>query len=110
MGGVQLVQKTGLAQPQLKSAEFAGEEINNFNGAGRRQEDAVDAVNDAIRSEDVDGEDTTIEVDSQSSEAEFESQALRLWVVTEVITFEQGWHCVRGQDATRRIGVRYHVV
>ena len=55
-GAIYLIPQASLAESQLESAEFAGQEVDDLRNLGRRYKEAVHAVDDAIRSKDVDSD------------------------------------------------------
>ena len=96
-------EETGFGEAELESGEFAGEVLNCFGGFGGRDEDGVDAVDDAVSAElgwmlelgggrgcdreggggregtyDVDGDDPAEEVNCEAFEADVRAQALGL--------------------------------
>lgn len=87
---VHLVEDVCLLQRKFKGTELAREQVDDGGDAGGRQEDGINAVNDAVGAEDVDGYKTAVEVDRGALERDANSEALR---VSEVLT-----GCVQGWD------------
>jgi len=81
-GAVDLVEETGLAETEFKSAELAGKEIYDLSDVWWRNEDRVDAVDDAVCAEDVDRYQPAVEVDGGSLQCDPNGQAL---LVAEVL-------------------------
>jgi hypothetical protein len=82
LGAVQLVEETGLAKTKLESAELAGQEVDDRSDVGWRDEDGVDAMDDAVCAEDVDSDQPAVEVDGRALKSDADSQAL---LVSEVV-------------------------
>lgn len=110
VGGVDHVEETGLAETKLKSRELAREQVDDGGNVGRRQDDRVDAVDDTVGAKDVDGDDSSVEVDRQPIQSDMERETLRLRLASEVVALEEGGNCVGGQHTAGRVKVLDDVV
>lgn len=86
LGAVDLVEETGLAEAELERAELAGEEVDDGRDVWWRDENGVDAVDDTVGAEDVDGHQPGVEVDRGSLQRDAHGQTLLvaeklLWLV-----------------------------
>jgi len=81
-------EETGFLEAELKGAEFGGEERDDCQCWGWREEDGVYAVDYAVGAEDVDGDDLAVEVDVEAFE-QTERNAETLWFTAETV-FAQG--------------------
>jgi hypothetical protein len=105
VGGVDHVEQPCLAEAKLKSRELARKQINDGGDVRWRQDDGVDAVDDTVGTQDVDGDNPRVEVDSQSSKSDVERETLRLRLASEVVPLEERGNSVGGQHAASRIKV-----
>ena len=105
---LELFQQTSLAQTKQQRAEFSGQKLKNLQDAWWWNQEAVDAVNDAISGRDVDSNDLGVEVDKNTLERQLCGKAL--WLVTEQCLVEQRGHRVGEQQATSWIQARRDVV
>lgn len=67
-------------------------------------------MNYTIGAKDVDGNDTGVEVDSQTTEGNLEGNPLRLWFRAEMLALQQGWGCVARKHTSSRVEARKHMV
>jgi hypothetical protein len=110
VGGVDHIEQTGLAKTKLKSRELTREQVDDGGNVGWRQDDGVNAVNDTVGAEDVDGDDSSVEVDRQSIQSDVERETLRLRLAGEVVALEEGGNGVGGQHTAGRVKVLDDVV
>lgn len=80
------------------------------NVPGRWQQQAVHAMNDSVRAKHVNGDDTAVEVDGESSKSNLKRNALRFWLRAEMFALEKSWGCLARQDPSNGIEVRDHMV
>jgi len=67
LSGVKHIIQTCLSKTQNEGGKLGGEEVDDLEHARWRDDDAVDAVDDAVSAEDVDGDDAAVEVDGQAT-------------------------------------------
>ena len=67
-------------------------------------------MDDTVGTEDVDGDNSRVEVDGQSVESDVEGETLGLRLASEVVASEQCGDCVGGQDTSSRVKVLDNVV
>ena len=76
-GFIEVIYEARLDETELEGAELAGEEGNNVSGYRGWEENAIKSVNDAVRAEDIDGDDAGVEIDSQAPKGNLRTKALR---------------------------------
>lgn len=76
IGVIQFLEETSLAETELERAELAGKEVDDGGDIGGWDEDAVDAVDDAVGGEDVDGDEARVEVYGWAFEGHADGEAL----------------------------------
>ena len=67
-------------------------------------------MDDTVGTNDVDGDNSGVEVHSQSPESDVERETLRLRLAGEVVTLEECWNSVDGQHAACWVEVLDNVV
>jgi len=110
IGGVELIEKAGFAETKLKSRELAGQEVDDLNNVGRRDDDGVHTVNHAVGTEDVNGNDAAVEVDSEALETDVEAQTLWERLAAEMVTLEEGGDGVGDENTAGGVEVGYDMV
>ena len=110
VGGVDQIEETSLAETKLKGGELARKEINDGGNARRWQDERVNAVNDTVGTEDVDGDHAGVEVDSQSSQTDVEGKALGPGFASKVFTLKESRHGVSDKHTLGRVEVLDDVV
>lgn len=92
IGAVDFVPKSSLAESKFKGAELTGKQIDDGSDVGWRDKDGVDPVNNTVRTEDVDGYQSGIEVDGRSLKSYTDGKTL---LVTEILLWRvQSWNGV----------------
>ena len=107
IGVVDLLEHAGLMKGKFKSAELPGKKFNNGSNLGRRDENGVNTVDNAVSAKDVDGHQLAVEVDGRTSQSDADSQAL---LVAKLLGLEQSGNGVAVQDTVGRIEVRADMV
>jgi hypothetical protein len=76
LGAVQLVEQARLSETELQCAELAREQVDDGCDVGGRHEDRVDAVDNAVCGEDVDGNEAAVEVYGGALEGDAHGETL----------------------------------
>lgn len=109
VGAVVGVKETSLAKSQLESGELRRQEVDDLEGSWRRNEKVVNSVDDSVCTENVDGNDTGVEVEGQALEAEVDAESLR-GLAGQVLTLHESGDGVSDKDSASRVKVITDVV
>lgn len=109
IGAVVSVKETSLAKSQLEGGELGRQEVNDLEGSRRRNEKAVDSVDDSVGTENVDGNDARVEVDGQTSETEVNAKSLSS-LSRQVLTLHESRDSVGDKDSASRVEVVTDVI
>lgn len=109
IGAVVSIKETSLAKSQLEGGELRRQEVDDFEGSWRRNEEVVNSVDDSVCTEDVDGNNARVEVDGQASETEVDAKSLSS-LARQMITLHQSGNCVGDKDSASRVEVITDVV
>ena len=109
VGAVVGVKKASLAESQLESRELRGKEVNDLEGSRGRNEKAVDTVDDTVGTEDVDGNHSGVEIDSQTLETKVDTESLRS-LAGQMLALEESRNGMGDEDSASRVEVIADVV
>lgn len=109
VGAVVGVKETSLAKSQLEGRELRRQEVNDLEGSWRGNEKVVNSVNHSVCTEDVDGNDTRVEVEGQALETKVDAESLR-GLTRQVLTLHECGDGVSNKDSASRVKVVTDVV